>query len=97
MDEKRSINKKKGLWHACLMKNHLATFCTSNIKCNICSRKHLKFMCPDLECKQSNEISKQDAHENEENITETLHSHIQSINEVILQTLRRGKWDVVSS
>ena len=87
MDEKMSIIKKKGLCHVCLSKGHLAKFCTSNIKCNICSRRHLKFMCPDLERKQSSETSKHDANENEEKTTDTLHSHTQSTTEVILQTL----------
>nr|XP_042913724.1 uncharacterized protein LOC122273787 [Parasteatoda tepidariorum] len=85
-EEKQSVIRRKGLCKICLLKGHLAFSCKSNIKCSICTRKHLKFMCPDLECNRSDE-RKQDNNESKEKETGTLHSRVHATKEVFLQTL----------
>ncbi|GFT87095.1 integrase catalytic domain-containing protein, partial [Nephila pilipes] len=51
--EKIAIIKKKGLCRVCLAKGHLASRCRSQITCQLCSKRHLKFMCPNIVCNKS--------------------------------------------
>ncbi|GFU05929.1 transposon Tf2-6 polyprotein [Nephila pilipes] len=53
LEEKIAIIKKKGLRRVCLAKGHLASRCRSQITCQLCSKKHLKFMCPNIVCNKS--------------------------------------------
>ncbi|GFS86133.1 pro-Pol polyprotein [Nephila pilipes] len=46
LEEKIAIIKKNGLCRVCLAKGHLASRCRSQITCELCSKRHLKFMCP---------------------------------------------------
>ncbi|GFT16502.1 pro-Pol polyprotein [Nephila pilipes] len=50
LEEKIAIIKKKGLCRVCLAKGHLASRCRSQITCQLCSKRHLKFMCPNIAC-----------------------------------------------
>ncbi|GIY37119.1 hypothetical protein CEXT_259011 [Caerostris extrusa] len=79
-------NKKKGLCRVCLAKGHIAYQCRSQITCQLCSKRHLQFMCPNIGCNKS-DSPKQDV--NDKNINEktvdSLYSRV--TNEVILQTL----------
>ncbi|GFT41509.1 hypothetical protein NPIL_166371 [Nephila pilipes] len=86
LEEKIAIIKKKGLCRVCLAKGHLASRCRSQITCQLCSKRHLKFMCPNIVCNKS-DSSKQEV--NDKNINEkTVDSlHSRATNEVILQTL----------
>ncbi|GFU41205.1 CCHC-type domain-containing protein [Trichonephila clavipes] len=86
LEEKIAIIKRKGLCRICLAKGHLASRCRSQITCQLCSKRHVKFMCPNIECNNSDSL-KQDV--NDKNINEnTVHSlHSRATNEVILQTL----------
>ncbi|GFQ92195.1 integrase catalytic domain-containing protein [Trichonephila clavata] len=59
LDEKLSVIKRKGLCRICLTKGHLAKLCSSSIKCNLCSERHLKSMCPNLEVNKLDQIPKQ--------------------------------------
>ncbi|GFQ64794.1 uncharacterized protein TNCT_89691 [Trichonephila clavata] len=59
LDEKLSVIKRKGLCRICLTKGHLAKLCSSSIKCNLCSERHLKLMCPNLEVNKLDQIPKQ--------------------------------------
>ncbi|GFV89471.1 integrase catalytic domain-containing protein [Trichonephila clavipes] len=69
-----------------LVESHLASRCRSQITCQLCSKRHVKFMCPNIECNKSDSL-KQDV--NDKNINEnTVNSlHSRATNEVILQTL----------
>ncbi|GIY02703.1 hypothetical protein CDAR_447981 [Caerostris darwini] len=86
LEEKIAIIKKKGLCRVCLAKGHIAYQCRSQITCQLCSKRHLKFMCPNIGCNKS-DSPKQDV--NDKNINEkTVDSlHSRATNEVILQTL----------
>ncbi|GFT10295.1 pro-Pol polyprotein [Nephila pilipes] len=86
LEEKIAIIKKKGLCRVCLAKGHLASRCRSQITCQLCSKRHLKFMCPNIVCNKS-DSPKQEV--NDKNINEkTVDSlHSRATNEVILQTL----------
>ncbi|GFU17750.1 DUF5641 domain-containing protein [Nephila pilipes] len=86
LEEKIAIRKKKGLCRVCLTKGHLASRCRSQITCELCSKRHLKFMCPNIVCNKS-DSPKQEV--NDKNINEkTVDSlHSRATNEVILQTL----------
>ncbi|GFT94951.1 uncharacterized protein NPIL_640681 [Nephila pilipes] len=53
LEEKIAIIKKKGLCRVCLAKGHLASRCRSQITCQLCSKRHLKFMCPNIACNKS--------------------------------------------
>ncbi|GFU22989.1 pro-Pol polyprotein, partial [Nephila pilipes] len=53
LEEKIAIIKKKGLCRVCLAKGHLAPRCRSQITCELCSKRHLKFMCPNIACNKS--------------------------------------------
>ncbi|GFT68870.1 uncharacterized protein NPIL_617771 [Nephila pilipes] len=53
LEEKIAIIKKKGLCRVCLAKGHLASRCQSQITCELCSKRHLKFMCPNIVCNKS--------------------------------------------
>ncbi|GFT38479.1 DUF5641 domain-containing protein [Nephila pilipes] len=53
LEEKIGIIKKKGLCRVCLAKGHLASRCRSQITCQLCSKRHLKFMCPNIVCNKS--------------------------------------------
>ncbi|GFS67914.1 uncharacterized protein NPIL_339861 [Nephila pilipes] len=53
LEEKIAIIKKKGLCRVCLAKGHLASRCGSQITCQLCSKRHLKFMCPNIACNKS--------------------------------------------
>ncbi|GFQ70115.1 uncharacterized protein K02A2.6 [Trichonephila clavata] len=59
LDEKLLVIKRKGLCRICLTKGHLAKLCSSSIKCNLCSERHLKLMCPNLEVNKLDQIPKQ--------------------------------------
>ncbi|GFU42745.1 integrase catalytic domain-containing protein [Trichonephila clavipes] len=65
---------------------HLASRCRSQITCQLCSKRHVKFMCPNIECNKSDSL-KQDVNDKNinENTVDSLHSR--ATNEVILQTL----------
>ncbi|GFX66495.1 CCHC-type domain-containing protein [Trichonephila clavipes] len=86
MEEKIAIIKRKGLCRICLAKGHLASRCRSQITCQLCSKRHVKFMCPNIECNKSDSL-KQDVNDKNinENTVDSLHSR--ATNEVILQTL----------
>ncbi|GFS61059.1 integrase catalytic domain-containing protein [Trichonephila clavipes] len=86
LEEKNAIIKRKGLCRICLAKGHLASRCRSQITCQLCSKRHVKFMCPNIECNKSNSL-KQDVNDKNinENTVDSLHSR--ATNEVILQTL----------
>ncbi|GFW24008.1 integrase catalytic domain-containing protein [Trichonephila clavipes] len=86
LEEKIAIIKRKGLCRIYLAKGHLASRCRSQITCQLCSKRHVKFMCPNVECYKSDSL-KQDV--NDKNINEnTVDSlHFRATNEVILQTL----------
>ncbi|GFY19923.1 uncharacterized protein TNCV_2146161 [Trichonephila clavipes] len=64
----------------------LASRCRSQITCQLCSKRHVKFMCPNIECNKSDSL-KQDVNDKNinENTVDLLHSR--ATNEVILQTL----------
>ncbi|GFX09100.1 CCHC-type domain-containing protein [Trichonephila clavipes] len=85
-EEKIAIIKRKGLCRICLAKGHLASRCRSQITCQLCSKRHVKFMCPNIECNKSDSL-KQDVNDKNinENTVDSLHSR--ATNEVILQTL----------
>ncbi|GFU42602.1 uncharacterized protein NPIL_493271 [Nephila pilipes] len=85
-EEKIAIIKKNGLCRVCLAKGHLASRCRSQITCQLCSKRHLKFMCPNIVCNKS-DSPKQEV--NDKNINEkTIDSlHSRATNKVILQTL----------
>lgn len=95
LQEKLSIVKKNGLCRICLVKGHLGGQCRSNIRCQVCSKRHLKMFCPSLDCNKSNEMTKQKNDSNEipkqknddlkEKTIDSLHSR--ATNEVFLQTL----------
>ncbi|GFR16206.1 transposon Tf2-6 polyprotein [Trichonephila clavata] len=87
LDEKLSVIKRKGLCRICLTKGHLAKFCSSTIKCNLCSERHLKLMCPNFEVNKLDQIPKQSINDIDERITDTLYSHTSATHEVFLQTL----------
>ncbi|GFS88513.1 transposon Tf2-6 polyprotein [Nephila pilipes] len=53
LEEKIAIIKKKGLCRVCLAKRHLASRCQSQITCELCSKRNLKFMCPNIVCNKS--------------------------------------------
>ncbi|GFU37103.1 transposon Tf2-6 polyprotein [Nephila pilipes] len=53
LEEKIAIIKKNGLCRVCLAKGHLASRCLSQITCQLCSKRHLKFMCPNIVCNKS--------------------------------------------
>ncbi|GFS68262.1 transposon Tf2-6 polyprotein [Nephila pilipes] len=53
LEEKIAIIKKIGLCRVCLTKGHLASRCRSQITCQLCSKRHLKFMCPNIVCNKS--------------------------------------------
>ncbi|GFT89351.1 transposon Tf2-6 polyprotein, partial [Nephila pilipes] len=53
LEENIAIIKKKGLCRVCLAKGHLASRCRSQITCQLCSKRHLKFMCPNIACNKS--------------------------------------------
>ncbi|GFT29926.1 pro-Pol polyprotein [Nephila pilipes] len=53
LEEKIAIIKKNGLCRVCLAKGHLASRCRSQITCELCSKRHLKFMCPNIVCNKS--------------------------------------------
>ncbi|GFU37404.1 transposon Tf2-6 polyprotein [Nephila pilipes] len=53
LEEKIAIIKKKGLCRVCLAKGHLDSRCRSQITCELCSKRHLKFMCPNIVCNKS--------------------------------------------
>ncbi|GFT50702.1 uncharacterized protein NPIL_634161, partial [Nephila pilipes] len=86
LEEKIAIIKKKGLCRVCLAKGHLASRCRSQITCQLCSKRHLKFMCPNIACNKSDSPKQEvnDKNINEETV-DSLHSR--ATNEVILQTL----------
>ncbi|GFX81511.1 integrase catalytic domain-containing protein [Trichonephila clavipes] len=86
LEEKNAIIKRKGLCRICLAKGHLASRCRSQITCQLCSKRHVKFMCPNIECNKSDSL-KQDVNDKNinENTVDSLHSR--ATNEVILQTL----------
>ncbi|GFX43701.1 integrase catalytic domain-containing protein [Trichonephila clavipes] len=86
LEEKIAIIKRKGLCRICLAKGHLASRCRSQIICQLCSKRHVKFMCPNIECNKSDSL-KQDVNDKNinENTVDSLHSR--ATNEVILQTL----------
>ncbi|GFW25739.1 hypothetical protein TNCV_1310001 [Trichonephila clavipes] len=65
---------------------HLASRCRSQITCQLCSKRHVKFMCPNIECNKSDSL-KQDVNDKNinENTVDSLHSR--ATNEVILQSL----------
>ncbi|GFS58725.1 integrase catalytic domain-containing protein [Trichonephila clavipes] len=85
-EENIAIIKRKGLYRICLAKGHLASRCRSQITCQLCSKRHVKFMCPNIECIKSDSL-KQDVNDKNinENTVDSLHSR--ATNEVILQTL----------
>ncbi|GFU62025.1 hypothetical protein TNCV_717511 [Trichonephila clavipes] len=85
-EEKIAIIKRKGLCRICLAKGHLASRCRSQITCQLCSKRHIKFMYPNIECNKSDSL-KQDVNDKNinENTVDSLHSR--ATNEVILQTL----------
>ncbi|GFU04689.1 transposon Tf2-6 polyprotein [Nephila pilipes] len=60
LEEKIAIIKKKGLCHVCLAKGHLASRCRSQITCELCSKRHLKFMCPNIVCNESDSPKQED-------------------------------------
>ncbi|GFV13949.1 hypothetical protein TNCV_524261 [Trichonephila clavipes] len=64
----------------------LASRCRSQITCQLCSKRHVKFMCPNIEYNKSDSL-KQDVNDKNinENTVDSLHSR--ATNEVILQTL----------
>ncbi|GFR01724.1 pro-Pol polyprotein [Trichonephila clavata] len=72
LDEKLSVIKRKGLCRICLTKGNLAKLCSSSIKCNLCSERHLKLMCPNLEVNKFDQIPKQSFNDMDERITDTL-------------------------
>ncbi|GFW25236.1 uncharacterized protein TNCV_5088021 [Trichonephila clavipes] len=79
-------NKRKGLCRICLAKGHLASRCRSQITCQLCSKRHVKFMCPNIECNKSDSLKQGVNDKNiNENTVDSLHSR--ATNEVILQTL----------
>ncbi|GFS59433.1 hypothetical protein TNCV_3725611 [Trichonephila clavipes] len=86
LEEKIAIIKRKGLCRICLAKGHLASRCRSQITCQLCSKRHVKFMYPNIECNKSDSL-KQDVNDKNinENTVDSLHSR--ATNEVILQTL----------
>ncbi|GFU56213.1 integrase catalytic domain-containing protein [Trichonephila clavipes] len=86
LEEKIAIIKRKGLCRICLAKGHLASRCRSQITCQLCSKRHVKFMCSNIECNKSDSL-KQDVNDKNinENTVDSLHSR--ATNEVILQTL----------
>ncbi|GFS92163.1 integrase catalytic domain-containing protein [Trichonephila clavipes] len=86
LEEKIAIIKRKGLCRICLAKGHLASRCRSQITCQLCSKRHVKFMCPNIECNKSDSL-KQDVNDKNinENTVDSLHSR--ATNEVMLQTL----------
>ncbi|GFT81375.1 uncharacterized protein NPIL_669821, partial [Nephila pilipes] len=53
LEEKIAIIKNNGLCRVCLAKGHLASRCRSQITCELCSKRHLKFMCPNIVCNKS--------------------------------------------
>ncbi|GFU84140.1 integrase catalytic domain-containing protein [Trichonephila clavipes] len=86
LEEKIAIIKRKGLCRICLAKGHLASRCRSQITCQLCFKRHIKFMCPNIEYNKSDSL-KQDVNDKNinENTVDSLHSR--ATNEVILQTL----------
>ncbi|GFR08201.1 uncharacterized protein TNCT_199081 [Trichonephila clavata] len=86
-DEKLSVIKRKGLCRICLTKGHLAKLCSSSIKCNLCSERHLKLLCPNIEVNKLDQIPKQSINDIDKRITDTLYSHTSATHEVFLQTL----------
>ncbi|GFT85375.1 DUF5641 domain-containing protein [Nephila pilipes] len=60
LEEKITIIKKKGLCRVCLAKGHLASRCRSQITCELCSKRHLKFMCPNIVCNKSDSPKQED-------------------------------------
>ncbi|GFT86341.1 transposon Tf2-6 polyprotein [Nephila pilipes] len=60
LEEKIAIIKKKGLCLVCLAKGHLASRCRSQITCELCSKRHLKFMCPNIVCNKSDSPKQED-------------------------------------
>ncbi|GFS80164.1 bel12-ag transposon polyprotein [Nephila pilipes] len=60
LEEKIAIIKKKGLCRVCLAKGHLASRCRSQITCELCSKRHLKFMCPNIVCNKSDSLKQED-------------------------------------
>lgn len=86
LPEKIAIIKTKGLCRVCLSKGHLASKCRSQITCQLCSKRHLKFMCPNIE-RNKCDSPKQEVNEKiiNEKTVDSLHSR--ATNEVILQTL----------
>ncbi|GFS82261.1 bel12-ag transposon polyprotein [Nephila pilipes] len=60
LEEKIAIMKKKGLCRVCLAKGHLASRCRSQITCQLCSKRHLKFMCPNIICNKSDSPKQED-------------------------------------
>lgn len=86
LEEKIAIIKRNGLCRICLAKGHLASRCRSQITCQLCSKRHLKFMCPNIVCNKSDSPKQDinDKHINEKTV-DSLHSR--ATNEVILQTL----------
>ncbi|GFV49115.1 integrase catalytic domain-containing protein [Trichonephila clavipes] len=60
--------------------------CRSQITCQLCSKRHVKFMCPNIECNKSDSLKQNVNDKNiNENTVDSLHSR--ATNEVILQTL----------
>ncbi|GFV52481.1 integrase catalytic domain-containing protein [Trichonephila clavipes] len=86
LEENIAKIKRKGLCRICLAKGHLASRCRSQITCQLCSIRHVKLMCPNIECNKFDSL-KQDVNDKNinENIVDSLHSRAK--NEVILQTL----------
>ncbi|GFX40835.1 integrase catalytic domain-containing protein [Trichonephila clavipes] len=86
LEEKIAIIERKGLCRICLAKGHLASRCRSQITCQLCSKRHVKFMGPNIECIKSDSL-KPDVNDKNinENKVDSLHSR--ATNEVILQTL----------
>ncbi|GFS84612.1 transposon Tf2-6 polyprotein [Nephila pilipes] len=60
LEEKIAIIKKNGLRRVCLAKGHLASRCRSQIMCQLCSKRHLKFMCPNIVCNKSDSPKQED-------------------------------------
>ncbi|GFV75625.1 integrase catalytic domain-containing protein [Trichonephila clavipes] len=81
-----AIMKRKGLCRIFLAKGHLASRCRYQITCQLCSKRHVKFMCPNIECNKYGSL-KQDVNDKNinENTVDSLHSR--ATNEFILQTL----------
>lgn len=83
IEEKLEIIKKKGLCRICMGKGHLAQNCSVHITCQGCSKRHLKFMCPNIESNKS--TSKREKSCNDGSTVDALHSWARS--DVLLQTL----------